>query len=76
MGCVDAEAEPVVRNAALRRRLRRALRTLPAPYRAVVFLREMEGLSYADALRELFGLDRAAPAAVTTTPLTLVEDDA
>jgi glutamyl-tRNA reductase len=25
-----------------------------------------EGLSYADALRELFGLDRAAPAAVTT----------
>lgn len=35
-----------------------------------------EGLSYADALRELFGLDRAAPAAVTTTPLTLVEDDA
>jgi glutamyl-tRNA reductase len=33
------------------------------------------GLSYADALRELFGLDRAAPAAVTATPLTL-EDDA
>ena len=27
-----------------------------------------EGLSYADALRELFGLDRAAPAAVTTVP--------
>jgi glutamyl-tRNA reductase len=26
-----------------------------------------EGLSYADALRELFGLDRAAPAAVTVT---------
>jgi glutamyl-tRNA reductase len=34
-----------------------------------------EGLSYADALRELFGLDRAAPAAVTTTPLTVVEED-
>lgn len=33
-----------------------------------------EGLSYADALRELFGLDRAAPAAVTTTPLTVVEE--
>jgi glutamyl-tRNA reductase len=33
------------------------------------------GLSYAEALRELFGLDRAAPAAVTATPLTL-EDDA
>ena len=29
-----------------------------------------EGLSYADALRELFGLDRAAPAAVTTAPPT------
>lgn len=33
-----------------------------------------EGLSYAEALRELFGLDRAAPAAVTATPLTVVED--
>jgi RNA polymerase sigma-70 factor (ECF subfamily) len=32
-------------NAALRRRLRAALRTLPRPSRAVVFLREMEGLS-------------------------------
>ncbi|MCW2681682.1 MAG: hemA, partial [Frankiales bacterium] len=32
-----------------------------------------EGLSYADALRELFGLDRAAPAAVTATPVTVVE---
>jgi glutamyl-tRNA reductase len=29
-----------------------------------------EGLSYADALRELFGLDRAAPAAVTSAPPT------
>ncbi|MGZ5416438.1 MAG: hypothetical protein ACXWDI_04605 [Nocardioides sp.] len=27
-----------------------------------------------DALRELFGLDRAAPAAVTATPLTVVEE--
>jgi glutamyl-tRNA reductase len=33
------------------------------------------GLSYAEALRELFGLDRAAPAAVTATPLTLEEDE-
>jgi glutamyl-tRNA reductase len=33
------------------------------------------GLSYADALHELFGLDRAAPAAVTLTPLVLEEDD-
>ncbi len=32
-----------------------------------------EGLSYADALRELFGLDRAAPAAVTATPVTVFE---
>jgi glutamyl-tRNA reductase len=34
-----------------------------------------EGLSYADALRELFGLDRAAPAAVALAPLALEEDD-
>ncbi|CAN5217542.1 glutamyl-tRNA reductase [soil metagenome] len=33
-----------------------------------------EGLSYADALRELFGLDRAAPAAVAATPLHTVVD--
>jgi glutamyl-tRNA reductase len=32
------------------------------------------GLSYADALHELFGLDRAAPAAVAATPLVLEED--
>src|SRR5688572_24550547 len=37
--------EQLADNAALRGRLRRALRTLPPPYRAVVFLREMEGLS-------------------------------
>jgi glutamyl-tRNA reductase len=35
-----------------------------------------EGLSYADALRELFGLDRAAPAAVTATPVHTVLDRA
>ncbi|MCU1592604.1 MAG: glutamyl-tRNA reductase [Frankiales bacterium] len=34
-----------------------------------------EGLSYAEALRELFGLDRAAPAAVALAPLALEEDD-
>jgi glutamyl-tRNA reductase len=33
-----------------------------------------EGLSYADALRELFGLDRAAPAAVAVTPLSVEQD--
>ncbi len=35
-----------------------------------------EGLSYAEALRELFGLDRAAPAAVALAPLALEEDAA
>jgi RNA polymerase sigma-70 factor, ECF subfamily len=37
--------EQLADNAGLRRRLRKALRTLPGPYREVVFLREMEGLS-------------------------------
>ena len=37
--------EQLADNAALRGRLRKALRTLPGPYRAIVFLREMEGLS-------------------------------
>ncbi len=33
-----------------------------------------EGLSYADALRELFGLDRAAPAAVAVSPVSFEPD--
>ena len=37
--------EQLAVNAALRRRLRQALGTLPGPYRAIVFLREIEGLS-------------------------------
>lgn len=37
--------EQLADNAALRRRLRKALHALPGPYRAIVFLREMEGLS-------------------------------
>jgi RNA polymerase sigma-70 factor (ECF subfamily) len=37
--------EQLADNAGLRRRLRTALGRLPASYRAVVFLREMEGLS-------------------------------
>jgi RNA polymerase sigma-70 factor (ECF subfamily) len=37
--------EQLADNTALRGRLRMALRTLPGPYRAIVFLREMEGLS-------------------------------
>ena len=51
-GAIRAEAphpgmnpEQLADNAGLRRRLRKALRALPAPYRAIVFLREMEGLS-------------------------------
>ena len=37
--------EQLAENARLRGRIRRAVRSLPAPYRAIVFLREMEGLS-------------------------------
>jgi RNA polymerase sigma-70 factor (ECF subfamily) len=37
--------EQLADNAGLRARLRRALQTLPGPSRAIVFLREMEGLS-------------------------------
>jgi RNA polymerase sigma-70 factor (ECF subfamily) len=37
--------EQLADNARLRRRLRKAFGALPAPYRAVVFLREIEGLS-------------------------------
>jgi RNA polymerase sigma-70 factor (ECF subfamily) len=37
--------EQLADNAGLRQRLRKALRSLPGPYRATVFLREMEGLS-------------------------------
>jgi RNA polymerase sigma-70 factor, ECF subfamily len=37
--------EQLADNAGLRRRLRMALRNLPGPYRTIVFLREMEGLS-------------------------------
>lgn len=45
--------EQLAGNAALRRRLRKALAALPAPYRAVVFLREMEGLSTREAAKVL-----------------------
>jgi RNA polymerase sigma-70 factor (ECF subfamily) len=41
--------EALAVNAALKRRLRQALRALPASYRAIVFLREMEGLSTKEA---------------------------
>jgi len=45
--------EQLADSAGRRRRLRRALRTLPAPYRAVLFLREMEGLSTREVAKVL-----------------------
>jgi RNA polymerase sigma-70 factor (ECF subfamily) len=45
--------ETLALDAALRRRLAKALRALPAAYRAVVFLREMEGLSTKEAAEVL-----------------------
>ena len=43
--------EQLADNAALRRRLGQALRSLPDSYRAIVFLREMEGLSTRDVAK-------------------------
>lgn len=43
--------EQLADNTELRRRLATALRSLPAPYRAIVFLREMEGLSTREVAR-------------------------
>lgn len=48
---IDPEARAV--NAALRRRLITALRAMPPEHRAIVFLREMEGLSTKDAAQAL-----------------------
>jgi RNA polymerase sigma-70 factor, ECF subfamily len=45
--------EALAVNAALRRRLSKALRALPPSYRAIVFLREMEGLSTRDVAQVL-----------------------
>lgn len=52
------DPEALVVNARLRRDLRRALRTLPPAYRAVVFLREMEGLSTRE-VAQVLGLSEA-----------------
>lgn len=41
----DRNPEELAANAGLRRRLQTALDALPAPFRAVVFLRDVEGLS-------------------------------
>ena len=45
--------EQLAGNTALRRRLRKALQSLPGPYRAIVFLREMEGLSTREVAKVL-----------------------
>jgi len=50
--------EQLADNAALRRRLRKALRMLPGPYRAVIFLREMEGLSTRE-VAQVMGMSEA-----------------
>jgi RNA polymerase sigma-70 factor (ECF subfamily) len=50
--------DELVMNAALRRRLGAALRQLPPAYRAIVFLREMEGLSTRE-VAEVVGLSEA-----------------
>jgi RNA polymerase sigma-70 factor (ECF subfamily) len=52
------DPEALVVNDRLRRRLRRALRALPRPYRVVVFLREMEGLSTRE-VAEIVGVSEA-----------------
>jgi RNA polymerase sigma-70 factor (ECF subfamily) len=66
-GHVHGSHEPVDRgkrpdelviNAHLRRQLRRALAKLPRPYRAVVFLREIEGLSTRE-VAEVVGVTEA-----------------
>lgn len=56
------DPEALVVNKRLRRRLTRALRRLPSPYRMVVFLREMEGLS----TREVAGVLGVSEANVKT----------
>lgn len=50
--------EEIADNRRLRRRLLSALATLPAPYRAIVFLREMEGLSTRE-VAQVMGISEA-----------------
>ncbi len=58
---------------AARRPARRRFQSAATPPATTPPLAEAPaGLSYADALRELFGLDRAAPAAVTTPAVASV----
>jgi RNA polymerase sigma-70 factor (ECF subfamily) len=51
--------EQLADNAGLRRRLRKALRALPRPYRVIVFLREMEGLSTREVAK-VIGISEAS----------------
>jgi RNA polymerase sigma-70 factor (ECF subfamily) len=50
--------EDLAANNRLKRRLRKALRALPAPFRLIVFLREMEGLSTRE-VAEVVGISEA-----------------
>lgn len=50
--------EELAANTKLRRRIRAALQRLPAPYRAIVFLREMEGLSTRE-VADVMGISEA-----------------
>jgi RNA polymerase sigma-70 factor (ECF subfamily) len=50
--------EALALNAGLRRRLRRALATLPPAFRMIVFLREMEGLSTKE-VAQVIGISEA-----------------
>jgi RNA polymerase sigma-70 factor (ECF subfamily) len=52
------DPEAIAINTRLRRRLRRALAAIPASYRMIVFLREMEGLSTRE-VAEVTGLSEA-----------------
>lgn len=52
------DPEAVAINSRLRRQLARVLRRLPGPYRVVVFLREMEGLSTRE-VADVLGISEA-----------------
>lgn len=54
----DKSPEELLANTKLRRRIRAALERLPAPYRAIVFLREMEGLSTRE-VADVMGISEA-----------------
>jgi glutamyl-tRNA reductase len=69
---------PERERAEVEQAIRRVVQTLlhTPTVRVKELIEAPAGLSYAEALHELFGLDPAAPAAVTGTPLVLEEDDA